>query len=138
MVLPLTNVATEAKYPFSGQTVVPSGAGIGRGFNTLLTDTPTAGQGTSLRELRYRDLSDVQKYIEPTETPLLSMVGEGAEIKTKRLEWAIGHLTPHTALVGTTAFNGTDNTVAVDIDVPGRIHPGSTIMVEDEMIWVHP
>ena len=138
MVLPLTNVATEAKYPFSGQTIVPSGVGVGRGFNTLLVDTPTAGQGTSLRELRYRDLADVQKYIEPTETPLLSMVSQGGEIKTKRLEWAIGHLTPHTALIGTAGFNASDNSIAVDIDVPGRIHPGSTLMVGDEMIWVHP
>ena len=138
MVLPITNTATEAKYPTSGQTIVPSGVGIGRGFNTLLTDTTTAGQGTSLREMRVRDLSDVQKYMDPTETPLTSSLKEGGEVKTKRAEWATAYLTPNTCLIGTTGFNGTDSTIAVDLDVPGRVHPGSMIYVESEQIWVHP
>lgn len=138
MVLPLTNTATEAKWPTTGQTIVPSGVGIGRGFNTLLTDTPTAGQGTALREFRARDLSDFTKWLDPTETPFWSSVSEGEEVKTKRLEWATGHLTPHRVTIGTTGFNGTNNAAAVDIDYPGRIHPGSMLMVEDEQIWVHP
>jgi hypothetical protein len=138
MVASLVNTATEAKYPTTGQTVVPSGVGVGRGFNTLLTDTTTAGQGTSVRELRIRDLSDFQKYMEPTETPFTSSLKEGDEVRGKRAEWATGHLTPHTAVVGATAFNGSDNSAAVLIDVPGRIHPGSMLMVEDEQIWVHP
>ena len=139
MVLPVTNVATEAKYPLAGgQTIVPSGTGIGRGFNTLLTDTTTAGQGTSLREMRIRDLADVQKYLNPTETPFTSSLKEGPEVKTKRAEWATGHLTPNTCIIGGTAFNGTDNSVAVTLDNPGRVHPGSMILVEDEQIWVQP
>lgn len=138
MVLPLTNVATEAKYPTVGQTIVPSGVGVGRGFNTLLTDTATAGQGTSLREMRIRDLADVQDYMDPTETPFTSSLKSGPEVKTKRAEWATQHLTPNTCLIGTTGFNGTDNTAAVDIDYPGRIHPGSMILVGSEQIWVHP
>src|SRR5688500_9072925 len=121
MVLPLTNVATEAKYPQTGQTIVPSGVGVGRGFNTLLTDTPTAGQGTALREMRVRDFGDVEKYMEPTETPFTSSLTQGAEVRSRRNEWATGHLTPNTAIIGTTGFNGTDNSIAVDVDVPGRI-----------------
>lgn len=138
MVLPLANVATEAKYPFTGITTVPSGVGIGRGFNTLLTDTPTAGQGTALREMRVRDMPDYMDYLEPDETPLSSSTKTGGEIKSKRAEWATGHLTPHQVLIGTTGFNGTDASVNVDLDVPGRVHPGSTMLIGDEMIWVHP
>jgi hypothetical protein len=138
MVVPMTNFATEAKYPTLGQTIVPSGVGIGRGFNTLLVDTPTAGQGTQLREMRIRDFGDVQKYMEPTETPFTSSLSEGPEVKSKRAEWATSHLTPNTALVGASAFNGTDSTAAITVDYPGRIHPGSMIMVGDEQIWVHP
>ena len=138
MVLPVTNFATEAKYPTTGQTIVPSGTGVGRGFNTLMVDTPTAGQGTALREMRIRDFGDVEKYMEPTETPFTSSLTQGAEVRSKRTEWATGHLTPNTALIGTAGFNGTDATIAVDVDVPGRIHPGSMILVEDEQIWVHP
>ena len=133
------NVATEAKYPLvNGQQIVPSGVGIGRGFNTSLTTTPTAGQGTSLRELRVRDLSDVDKYLEPTETPFWSSIKQGGEVRTARSEWAISHLTPNTTTVGSTGFNGTDNSVAVDLDEPGRVTPGSMIMVGSEQIWVHP
>jgi hypothetical protein len=151
MVLPLQNVATFANYPLTtypvgtpnqgqlaGITTVPSGVGIGRGFNTLLVDTPVAGQGTQLREMRIRDVADYQKYLDPDETPFTSSLSEGGEIKQKRAEWAQGHLTPHTAIIGATGFNGTDNAANVDIDVPGRIHPGSTLLVQDEMIWVHP
>jgi hypothetical protein len=138
MVLPLVNVATEAKYPFLGQTIVPSGVGIGRGFNTLLVDTPTAGQGTALREMRIRDLGDYTDYLEPDETPFTSSLSTGAEVKTKIFEWTTGHLTPNTALIGTTGFTAGDNTAAVDVDYPGRIHPGSMILVGDEQIWVHP
>jgi len=134
-----TNVATEAKFPLNtAQTIVPSGVGVGRGFNTLLTTTPTAGQGTSLREMRVRDLSDVEKYLDPTETPFTSSLKQGPEVRTKRAEWATGHLTPNTAIIGSTGFNGTDNTAAVVIDYPGRIHPGSMLLVENEQIWVHP
>ena len=134
-----SNVATEAKYPLvNGQQIVPSGVGIGRGFNTSLTTTPTAGQGTSLRELRVRDLSDVDKYLEPTETPFWSSIKQGGEVRTARSEWAISHLTPNTTTVGSTGFNGTDNSVAVDLDEPGRVTPGSMIMVGSEQIWVHP
>jgi hypothetical protein len=149
MVLPLTNVAGQLYYPltnlstggpnqYAGITTVPTGVGISRGFNTLLVDTPVAGQGTQLREMRIRDVADYQKYLDPDETPFTSSLSDGGEIKQKRAEWAQGHLTPHQCLIGTTGFNGIDNTVNVDIDVPGRIHPGSTLLVQDEMIWVHP
>jgi hypothetical protein len=133
-----TNTVGESVYPQLGQTIVPAGTGIGRGFNTLLTDTTTAGQGTSLREMRVRDFGDVEKYMEPTETPFTSSLSQGAEVRSKRPEWATGHLTPNTALIGTTGFPASGNTGAVDIDVPGRIHPGSMILVENEQIWVQP
>ncbi len=134
-----SNVATETKYPLvNGIPTVPSGVGVGRGFNTLLTTTPTAGQGTNLRELRVRDLSDVDKYIEPTETPFWSSLKQGGEVKARRSEWAISHLTPNTTTVGVTGFNGTDNSVAVTLDEPARVTPGSMLLVGDEQIWVHP
>ncbi len=134
-----SNVATEAKYPLvTGQSIVPSGVGIGRGFNTSLTTTPTAGQGTSLRELRVRDLSDVDKYLEPTETPFWSSLKQGGEVKTARSEWAISHLTPNSTTIGTTGFNGTNNSIAIDIAEPGRVTPGSMLIVESEQIWVYP
>ena len=63
---------------------------------------------------------------------------QGGEVRTARSEWAISHLTPNTTTVGSTGFNGTDNSVAVDLDEPGRVTPGSMIMVGSEQIWVHP
>lgn len=149
MVIPIQNVATPTYYPlttmnqaaspyYAGITTVPSGVGVGRGFNTFLTDTPTAGQGTQLREMRIRDVGDYQDYLDPDETPFTSSCSSGGEIRQKRAEWAQGHLTPHQCTIGSNGFNGTDNANNVDIDVPGRIHPGSTIMVQNEMVWVHP
>lgn len=151
MVLPLVNQATMAYYPltnltgptvgareYAGITTVPSGVGVGRGFNTFLTDTPVAGQGTQLREMRVRDVADYHKYLDPDETPFTSSCADGGEIRQKRAEWAQGHLTPHQVLLGTNGFTTLDNSVNVDLDAPGRVHPGSTLLVENEMVWVHP